>query len=697
MRSCRLPLVRSLRRSLTLLLVCGVAVAQAVFFTPMATATAAQPSGSALAGTQADGVGSVAYVRDLDSPAVVRIVNVVFAQVIFTASDGTQYVFPYSNSSAAVQLQGNTYAYGEGFSGSGAFISSDGYILTADHVVDQNCNSDVNQPSVVQNWEDDLQQNWQVYGFNSANDATTFGQDALNNKQVSIQCQSGGYTKVFPSLAYQGQLNSSGALVGWNVTQVVQSSPFDQQDVAIIKVQPPHDMPYLTLATADQVQTGETITAIAYPGDADQPYTSFVHLLNPANDDVNDIMNLITPSIDTGQITTQQHDSNGTLDYETSGIAYHGSSGGPAIDSQGRIVGFFDYTTDSQNNRITVLIASSVAATYAGQAGVGTPRPGTVEPAWTKSINDFYASGPCHFGNAASDLQQLKNLHPEFAGVQSFYLTAEQKQTPQACAASKQTGPSGGVIALIAILLLAILGGGGYFLLRRRTPRELVPAAVGVGPLGSMTMSQDAHQLSSGGPASGPITGSPTTGGPTSGPITGSATPTYVMADSTPTPTPTATPTQTPTQTPTVMPTPTPAPRMDYPSIPETATTIAMSDYPSAPHPPATPAGDGHVAALDTAATRTVDEHPSLPDAVPTIDAFVDPNGTVRALPSERSSTVPLPDQPPRPEPPVPSMAMYTPLVHQARTCVNGHSVEDSHARFCPECGASVPPNVGAV
>lgn len=421
------------------------------------------------------------YVRDLDSPAVVRIVSEVDAQVICRgcSSDGSDYVFP-----------SNPTVYQSISSGSGAFISSDGFILTADHVVDPVCTDDVNKGSFQQLWENDLQTNFAQYGFASASSAQTIAQNQLNAGTVSLSCQNTPYSDVFNSSAYAGPLQSTGALVSYKVAQIVQSSPPGQQDVAIIKVDVPHDMPYLTLAKASDVQTGQSVTAIAYPGDADQ--SDFSVLLNPSqsNTDVNTLNSLLSPSIDTGQITAQQTLSNGTLTYETSGIAYHGSSGGPAVDDKGRIVGFFDYTTDTASNRVAVMIASAVAQKYAQESGVNTPKPGAVMPLWSKIVSDYYGSGPCHYGTAYNELKQMKDQHPEFAGVQAFYLKAEQLQTPAACAAAtaaltKKSGSSAAGGALVLVVLLLLIGGGiggVVFFVRKRSARRAaqpVPVAVG--------------------------------------------------------------------------------------------------------------------------------------------------------------------------------------------------------------------------
>jgi len=582
-------------------------------FAPIAKA---QPSTA----SRASAGSTLSYIRDLDSPAVARIVTEVDAQVICAgcSNNGSNYVFPSAQQVYPVE-----------FAGSGAFISSDGYLLTAYHVVDLNCAD--NQGSVLQYWQSDVESNYQSYGFSDASAATQFVQNVYNNNLLSVQCQNTSFSEVFPSSAYTGSLSSAGALVGYKVTQIVQSSPVSQQDTAIIKVDAPHDMPYLTLAAQSDVQTGESITAIAFPGDADQ--ASFGVLLNPtqANADVNTLDNLITPSIDSGQITTTQTLQDGTVTYETAGIAYHGSSGGPAVDDQGRIVGFFDYLTSgsaSQSQRVSVMIASAVAATYAKQAGLATPRAGTVEPLWTKAMNDYYGSGPCHFGNAYSDLTQLRTLHPEFGGAQSFLVSAQQKQTPSACQASLQHGPSAFLIVVLLLIVLALIGAGVYFFVIRRRAPHAVLAPVSPGGATIDGAARWPGDMSQGGGYFGPA-GALGAGQPT---VPGAYDPTSAP--------------------------PTPAPGAGQQSYAPGYMPNAAPGYTPAPNfPPATPA----------------------PQYPPT---------------SSVPPATPAPATPATPAPAAPVPVAATPaapmLAPGERMCLNGHIVNDPGAHFCAICGATV-------
>ena len=104
----------------------AVALTSLLAFAPIAGAQPAQQTAPADSANR-HGV-------NLASPAVVRIVSEVDGQVVCKAcyTDGTDITLP---------LDGGTY--GLAFTGSGAFISSDGYVLTADHVVDYSNNDQI--------------------------------------------------------------------------------------------------------------------------------------------------------------------------------------------------------------------------------------------------------------------------------------------------------------------------------------------------------------------------------------------------------------------------------------------------------------------------------------------------------------------------------------------------------------------------
>ena len=443
-----------------------LAALMAMALTPLlalAPVAAAHPATHSAAGD-----GTNRHGVNLASPAVVRIVSEVDGQVICKGcNEGSDITFP---------LDGSTYALA--FSGSGAFISSDGYVLTADHVVDYDNNDQI----ILDFFNEAVNEFAQATGT-SQNDAQAIFLQLVNENLISIPTKVVSQ-KVFLSTAYTGSLTNPAGVTSYDITRIVANSPVDKQDVAVVKVEA-KDMPYLQLAPANSVKVQDTITAVAYPADADTG--DFTALLSPSSGgNVNTANSLLTASVNTAQVTGQKTFSDGTPVYETSGLANHGSSGGPVIDTQGRIIGVVDaiaISSGQEDTRVVYLIPSDVAAQYVRQAGATTG--GTFMTQWTKAISEYDATGPCHFTNAKRDLTNLKNSYPAFGGVTPYLTDAQSKATAAECPAP---GPNLAVIGGICggLLLLVIIVAVLIFALTRRgkkpQPAPVVAGAYGTAP-----------------------------------------------------------------------------------------------------------------------------------------------------------------------------------------------------------------------
>jgi S1-C subfamily serine protease len=404
---------------------------------------------------------------NLASPAVVRIVSEVDGQVVCKtcANDGGDISFP---------LDGSSYALA--FSGSGAFISSDGYVLTADHVVDYTNNDQI----TLDFFNQAVAEFAQATGT-SQSDAQAIFLELVNENLITVPTQVVSQ-KVFLSTAYTGSLTNPAQVTSYDITRIVANSPVAKQDVAVVKVEA-HDMPYLQLAPANSVKVQDSITAVAYPADADTG--DFTALLSPTSGgNVNTANSLLTASVNTAQVTGQKTFADGTPVYETSGLANHGSSGGPVIDTQGRVIGVVDaiaLSNGQEDTRVVYLIPSDVAAQYVRQAGATTG--GAFMTAWTKAITEYDATGPCHFTNAKRDLTNLKNSYPAFGGVTTYLTDAQSKATATECPAP---GPNVGLIAGICggLFVLLIIAAVLIFALTRRgkTAQPAVAAGYGATP-----------------------------------------------------------------------------------------------------------------------------------------------------------------------------------------------------------------------
>ncbi|HET8909483.1 MAG TPA: trypsin-like peptidase domain-containing protein, partial [Ktedonobacterales bacterium] len=442
-----------------------------------------------------------------------------------------------------------------------------GYVLTADHVVDY-----ANNDQIILDFFNQAVNEFAQATGTSQSDAQTIFLQLVNQNLIKIPTQVISQ-KVFLSTAYTGALNNPAQVTSYDITRIVANSPVDKQDVAIVKVEA-HDMPYLQMAPANSVHVQDTITAVAYPADADTG--DFTALLSPASGgNVNTANSLLTASVNTAQVTGQKTFSDGTPVYETSGLANHGSSGGPVIDTQGRIIGVVDaiaVSNGQEDTRVVYLIPSDVASQYVRQSGATSG--GAFMTAWTKAITEYDATGPCHFTNAKRDLTTLKNSYPAFGGVTTYLSDAQTKATAAECPAP---GPNVGLIAgicvgvLILIALVAVL----IFAVVRRG-RKPQPAVAGGYAAAPNTYGQQ-QQMAPGmytppmsAPGAQPYTPTPQTGTPYSPTLPGAAAP-YAAPYAAP-------------QPPTPQP-PTPQPQAYTPPQPQSFGTPAPQQpaYPSQP------------------------------------------------------------------------------------------------------------------
>src|SRR5579885_340644 len=380
----------------------------------------------------------------LASPAVVRIVSIIEAQLICSGclSGGGDIDSP------AAGQQPFTY----GSAGSGAFITPDGYILTADHVVDHTVNNPEDVQFILSAASQDIAQQ---YPSNTPNHILSVLLNNLNRVIINMQLV---LQKVFLSSAYTVQLFSTGDVQSFDVTRIVTNSAVNQDDTAIIKVEA-NDMPYLPIAPPNSINVGDQVTAIAYPADADNALrgADFTVLADPSQSDANTLNSLLGASVNTGQVTAKKNLANGTPVYEAGSISSQGSSGGPVIDNQGRIIGFVD--AGPSTDRLTFLVPSEVIAQYVKQSGNSNTKPGQFETLWTKANQEQFASGNCHWTNAASDYQKLHDEYPHFAGVDALLANAKSHATPGECTSSSLSaglliGVCGGVLVLLLIVVV---------------------------------------------------------------------------------------------------------------------------------------------------------------------------------------------------------------------------------------------------
>ena len=390
---------------------------------------------------------------DIAQPAVVRIITQIDGKLIVHFSAGN-VTFP----------QGGGNGYPLGLSGSGTFISAHGDILTADHVVNPP-QSDLDsflQQTAAQDVANYMNQVQKVNPQVTPDQVTQL----LASGQLNSTSQyDTPFSRAYLSFAFTGPLSATTfqsipANVFSNVDRIEAQSAVNQKDVAIIHVSNMDDMLMVQLGDSSGVQVQDQLTIIGFPGNGDVSTTP---------------TNLLTSSVNTVNVSSMKTTDTGAPLIQVGGNVEHGDSGGPALDSTGKVVGIVSFGIGTQGST-SFLQASSSAQQLVQQLNLNTT-PGPFERAWSQAFNDYSSTGPGHWHKAAQELQQLATGNPQFKGV-NRYLTYAQQQaktekvsvTPTATA-TPTTLPSssssfladnwpllaGGVVVVLGVLLFTVV------------------------------------------------------------------------------------------------------------------------------------------------------------------------------------------------------------------------------------------------
>lgn len=416
-----------------------------------ATAQAAGFASGGLCTAAKRGVG-------LALPAVVRIATTYQAQLTYTTSDGTGVTFPQG---------GGTYTLTT--TGSGAFISGNGDLLTASSAV--NASSATLNLLLAERAAPDIAQ-----ALNDSNPShTVTAADILNQLltdpsiwQPTIQQPQ---SSLYLSSSYGGSTDAGSVerLQGYPVTILAQSAP-DQSantDLAILHVDGLRDMPTIPLGDAHQVYQDDTLTIIGYPGSADLPQS----------DGSVDPNNFIAPSVETVIVGAFKTAQDGSQLIQIAGDVELGDGGAPALNADGQLVGVVGLVAGYNTNsgQASFLRTINDAQPLIQQAKVSVAQD-TFDQRWAAAYDACISTEPGHWHDAYTQYTQLARLYPDFKGVQ-LYLTYTRAQ------AAHESVPfrlPGWAIALLVALLLA--GAAAAFLLLRRRSLRRRGVYAGYGP-----------------------------------------------------------------------------------------------------------------------------------------------------------------------------------------------------------------------
>ena len=323
-------------------------------------------------------------------------------------------------------------------SGSGFFLTSDGYIATNAHVVEAIHEGKesaerqfkirlVNKVFETQKWRADQQLAQRVYAAIVT----------LNVEPVSFVVLSNGDQISYDIKEYGAPINEGSG-----------------KDCAIIKIST-RNAPTLSLGDSQKVQVQDRVVVVGYPGAADIR-------------GVLDTKSGLEATVTEGTVSAVKATSAGDQVIQMSAAIGHGNSGGPAVNLNGEVVGLVTFGGKDEVQGMNFLVSSTTLAEYVRKAGA-TNGTSDINLAWRTAVDQYYEG---HYTAAIEQLQEVEGLFPAHVEARKLLQRArEDKRAGKERMALGLPIMVGGGVALLAVVGLSIA------MVRRRKPALPATAA----------------------------------------------------------------------------------------------------------------------------------------------------------------------------------------------------------------------------
>lgn len=284
--------------------------------------------------------------------------------------------------------------------GSGFIINPDGYILTNAHVVSRlREQDDKARELLLRSFAARLLRERQL-PVNESNLRKFIGL-LLKEGMRLLEFSRINFVFLQSGTRYPFDIKSYGTLAGRGKDLI------SGKDVAVIKIEV-KNAPTLRLANSDDVQVGDRMYAIGYPGAIESP----VHV---------DQKSMLEPTTNDGLISAKRTMPDGTPILQTNTNISGGNSGGPAINEKGEVIGLMTWGARTQG--FNFMVPTNTAMEFVRQAGAELKQ-GPVDQRWQEGLEHYWKG---QYTKAREKLTQVIALHAEHAVARQLLGETEQR------------------------------------------------------------------------------------------------------------------------------------------------------------------------------------------------------------------------------------------------------------------------------
>ncbi|MGI9079154.1 MAG: trypsin-like peptidase domain-containing protein [Gemmatimonadaceae bacterium] len=354
------------------------------------------------------------WVEMLATPAIVRVV---------------------AGHSARWRWHGKVYDVALVYTGSGFFVDPQGYVLTNAHVV---------QP--IKDGDDLAREALLQVAVSQVAEESSLKTTPSNLARLEKALKKEGTIENFQRENHV--VLQSGAMLRYEIKAY--GAPLAEgqdlivgKDVAVLKVET-RNAPTLGLGDSDKVAAGATIRVLGYPGAAE------LHGLGKA-------YSTLEPTVTRGQVSARKESADGIVFLQTDAAVSGGSSGGPALNEDGQVVGLLTFGS-SRTQGFNFLVPSNTVREFLRQAGA-QERSGATDELWRQGVALLEAHSNA---KAKARFEDVLALFPDHAQARTALRDAQERLLSEPEPTRPYLGRAWALAAAAAAL-------GALLLLRRKT------------------------------------------------------------------------------------------------------------------------------------------------------------------------------------------------------------------------------------
>ena len=291
---------------------------------------------------------------------------------------------------AKFDIEGTSVPEAIGGTGTGWFMTGDGYIATNAHVVAEvQAGDDAAKKKLTETLYDDL--NKRLHDT-----FQKMSQAQINQLQRTIRMTD------FKALRFVVLPN--GDKLDYDIKEF--GKPGGGNDAAIIKVKIDH-APTLPIGDSTKSLVEDHVVVIGYPGVADMT-------------DLLDEKSQLEASVTDGAISSLKRAASGEQILQISAPITHGNSGGPAIDQHGNVIGLATFGNEGEVQGFNFLVASATLMEMVKHAKLD-PKPSDTNKAWSEGLEHYWAD---EYTDAIKSFEEVEALFPQHSEAGGYIRNA---------------------------------------------------------------------------------------------------------------------------------------------------------------------------------------------------------------------------------------------------------------------------------